>query len=135
MSKTVLIVEDDRLCMKFLTDLMRHRRHTVIGTNTGEEALVLARAHTPDILVLDVCLSSELTGVDVVRLMKSDVILRPIPILIVTAFAMHDEAARISTCGCDGFMTKPVPMFDFIEAVERLSGSFPRPLDVARIFV
>ena len=54
MSKTVMIVEDNELNMKLFNDLLESRGYRVIQTRNGLEALDLARAHMPDLILMDI---------------------------------------------------------------------------------
>ena len=54
MPKTVMIVEDNELNMKLFNDLLESRGYAVIQTRNGMEALDLARAHHPDLILMDI---------------------------------------------------------------------------------
>ena len=54
MPKTVMIVEDNELNMKLFNDLLESRGYSIIQTRNGMEALGLARAHHPDLILMDI---------------------------------------------------------------------------------
>ena len=54
MPKSVMIVEDNELNMKLFNDLLESRGYNVIQTRNGMEALDLARAHMPDLILMDI---------------------------------------------------------------------------------
>jgi two-component system cell cycle response regulator DivK len=91
MTKTVLIVEDNELNMKLFGDLLESQGYATLRTGNGIEAIELARAHHPDLVIMDIQLP-EVSGLDVTRWMKEDDELKSIPIIAVTAFA--DEGRR-----------------------------------------
>ena len=61
MPKTVMIVEDNELNMKLFNDLLESRGYAVVQTRSGLEALDLARAHRPDLILMDIQLA-EVSG-------------------------------------------------------------------------
>jgi two-component system, cell cycle response regulator DivK len=101
MSKSVMIVEDDELNM---------------------EALDLARKHRPDLILMDIQLP-EVSGLEVTKWLKDDPELKAIPVVAVTAFAMRGDEERIRAGGCEAYLSKPVPVAQFIETIPRFLGS------------
>ena len=66
MTKTVMIVEDNELNMKLFNDLLESQGYGTIQTQSGMEALDLARAHMPDLILMDIQLP-EVSGLEVTR--------------------------------------------------------------------
>ena len=87
MTKTVLIVEDNDLNMKLFHDLLDAHGYKTIQTRNGMEALELAREHHPDLILMDIQLP-EVSGLEETKWQKEDDLLREIPVVAVTAFAM-----------------------------------------------
>ena len=75
MTKTVMIVEDNELNMKLFNDLLESRGYGTIQTRNGFEALDLARAHHPDLILMDIQLP-EVSGLEVTKWLKEDEDLR-----------------------------------------------------------
>lgn len=121
MAKTVLIVEDNELNMKLFHDLLEAHGYNTIETRNGIEALDLARAHRPDLILMDIQLP-EVSGLDVTRWIKEDDDLRSIPIIAVTAFAMKGDEERIRQGGCEAYISKPISVSKFIETVRTYLG-------------
>ncbi|MGA8602556.1 MAG: response regulator, partial [Beijerinckiaceae bacterium] len=90
MPKTVLIVEDNELNMKLFNDLLEAHGYTTIQTNSGVEAVELARRHRPNLILMDIQLP-EVSGLEVTQWLKDDDELRSIPIVAITAFAMRGD--------------------------------------------
>ena len=86
--KTVLIVEDNELNMKLFHDLLDAHGYDTLQTRNGMEALEFARAHRPDLILMDIQLP-EVSGLEVTKWLKEDDDLRGIPVVAVTAFAMN----------------------------------------------
>ncbi len=121
MPKTVMIVEDNELNMKLFNDLLESRGYTVIQTRNGMEALDLARAHMPDLILMDIQLP-EVSGLVVTKWLKDDDQLAHIPVVAVTAFAMKGDEERILQGGCEGYISKPISVSHFLETIAQYIG-------------
>ncbi|MBD8875505.1 MULTISPECIES: response regulator [Roseibium] len=121
MAKTVLIVEDNELNMKLFHDLLEAHGYDTLQTRTGIEALELARAHRPDLILMDIQLP-EVSGLEVTKWIKEDDDLRTIPVIAVTAFAMKGDEERIRQGGCEAYISKPISVARFLETVRSYLG-------------
>lgn len=122
MAKTVMIVEDNELNMKLFNDLLESRGYSVIQTRSGLEALDLAKAHHPDLILMDIQLP-EVSGLVVTKWLKDDDEVAHIPIIAVTAFAMKGDEERILQGGCEGYISKPISVHHFLETIARYIGA------------
>jgi two-component system, cell cycle response regulator DivK len=116
-AKTILIVEDNELNMKLFEDLLQAHGYAILSTKDGLDALRLARAHKPDLVLMDIQLP-EISGLEVTRMMKADPDLAHIPVVAVTAFAMKGDEEKIRRGGCEGYIAKPISVSRFIETVQ-----------------
>jgi two-component system cell cycle response regulator DivK len=116
MPKTVLIVEDNELNMKLFNDLLEAHGYTTIQTNSGVEAVELARRHRPNLILMDIQLP-EVSGLEVTQWLKDDDELRSIPIVAITAFAMRGDEEKIRQGGCEAYLSKPISVVKFLETV------------------
>lgn len=119
---TVLIVEDNELNMKLFHDLLDAHGFRTIQTRSGVDAMDLARAHRPDLILMDIQLP-EVSGLEVTRWLKDDEELRHIPIVAVTAFAMNGDEERIRQGGCEAYLSKPISIASFIGTIRDLAGT------------
>lgn len=119
--RSVLIVEDNELNMKLFHDLLVAHGYRTIQTRNGLEALDLARAHRPDLILMDIQLP-EVSGLEVTKWLKDDDELRDIPVIAVTAFAMKGDEERILQGGCEGYISKPISVPHFLETIARYIG-------------
>jgi len=122
MAKTVLIVEDNELNMKLFNDLLEANGYRTLKTSSGVEAVELARAHKPDLILMDIQLP-EVSGLDVTRWIKADEELKNIPVVAITAFAMKGDEERIREGGCEAYLSKPISVSKFIETVRNFAGT------------
>jgi two-component system, cell cycle response regulator DivK len=120
-SKVILIVEDNELNMKLFHDLLDAHGYTTLQTRNGREALQLARAHRPALILMDIQLP-EVSGLEVTRWLKDDPDLQDIPVVAVTAFAMKGDEERIRSGGCEAYISKPISVVGFMGTIRRFIG-------------
>src|SRR5262249_25889347 len=116
--KLVLIVEDNDLNTKLFRDLLEAHGYRTAHTHDGMEVIPLTRQHKPDLIVMDIQLP-EISGLDVIKWLKSDPALKSIPVIAVTAFAMKGDEEKIRAGGCEEYLSKPITVQEFINAVKR----------------
>jgi two-component system cell cycle response regulator DivK len=104
--------------MKLFHDLMEAHGYNILQTRDGMEALKLARAHRPDLILMDIQLP-EVSGLEVTKWIKEDDDLRSIPVIAVTAFAMKGDEEKILQGGCEAYIAKPISVTNFLKTVER----------------
>ena len=119
--KTILVVEDNELNMKLFHDLLDAHGYTTLQTRDGIEALEIARANHPDLILMDIQLP-EVSGLEVTKWLKEDDNLRSIPVVAVTAFAMKGDEEKIREGGCEAYIAKPISVTQFLETVQRFLG-------------
>jgi len=121
MAKTVLIVEDNELNMKLFNDLLEARGYNVLQTRSGVEAVQIVREKMPDLILMDIQLP-EVSGLQVTQWIKDDPALKHIPVIAVTAFAMKGDEEKIRQGGCEGYLSKPISVANFLETVRNYIG-------------
>ena len=120
-AKKVMIVEDNELNLKLFTDLLRAHQFTVDGVRDGRVALEQARMFAPDLVIMDIQLP-HVSGIDLIEAMQKDAALSAIPVLAVTAYAAKGDEERIRGAGARGYLSKPVSVMKFLEAVRGIVG-------------
>jgi two-component system, cell cycle response regulator DivK len=118
MQKSILIVEDNELNMKLFNDLLQAHGYNTFQTRSGFEALELTRKHKPDLILMDIQLP-EVSGIEVTQWIKEDENLRHIPVIAITAFAMKGDEEKIRQGGCEAYLSKPISIVKFLEAVRQ----------------
>ncbi len=121
----ILIVEDNHLNMKLFVDLLQTRYHEVISSYDGVGICDIAMNQKPDLILMDIQLNGRIakgvdsiTGLDLIKLLKSSKETRNIPIIVVTAFAMGNDKEKIMQSGCDEYISKPVSIDHFLKVVK-----------------
>ncbi len=119
MAKRVLVVEDNELNLKLFCDVLRSQGHEVEGVRDARLAIERATLFAPDIMVLDIQMP-HISGLELIAAMKLDLVLRRIPVMAVTAYAGKGDEERIREAGADSFVSKPVALRGFLDAVNAL---------------
>src|SRR6266542_739895 len=112
--KTVLVIEDDRWTRSITTALLAGEGFAVVEAKDGEEGVQLAQRHLPDAIILDLALPT-LSGLEVLRQLKSELLTQDIPVVIVSAYGslMNENDSHLAT----GVIQKP---FDYDELVAQI---------------
>ncbi len=103
MSRSVLVVDDDRKTAELLRLYLERDRYRVSVAYDGRRALELARSQRPDLVVLDLMLP-EIDGVDVCRTLQAE---SQVPIIMLTARSTEEDRLLGLELGADDYMTKP----------------------------
>ena len=119
MGQKILVVEDNELNLKLFCDLLRAHGYAVEPVRDGREALARAREFVPDMVVMDIQMP-HISGLELIEQMKADADLRHMPIMAVTAYAAKGDEERIRDAGAEGYVSKPITLMKFIEAVRGL---------------
>jgi len=122
--RRVLIVEDNKLDMRLLKDILERSGYETLQAADGLEAINLAVTSLPDLILMDVQLP-EISGLEVTRRLKGDDRSRHIPIVAVTAFAMGWHEREALTSGHDAYISKPISVLAFLNTVESFLSRFP----------
>ena len=123
-SKRILIVEDNKLDMRLLKDILEWRGHETLQTGDGLEAINLAFANLPDLILMDIQLP-DISGLEVTRRLRVDDRSKRVPIVAVTAFAMGWHEREALDSGCDAYISKPISVLGFLNTVESFLSRVP----------
>jgi two-component system response regulator VicR len=124
MTKTVLVADDDPTIRDVLELYLKRDGFTVLSTADGQAALQIARAHKPDLIMLDLMLP-QVDGWEICRRLRAE---SNVPILMVTARGEEYERILGLGLGADDYVTKP---FSPGEVVARVKAIFRR-IEMAR---
>jgi two-component system cell cycle response regulator DivK len=116
--KKILLVEDDFMNMRLAEHILEGEGYTVLRATTAQEALRKIESTFPDLILMDVQLP-DMDGMTVVRILREKPSTRDITILALTACAMKGDRERILQRGCNGYISKPIDVQDFINTVRR----------------
>lgn len=119
MAKKILVVEDNELNLKLFCDLLRAHGYEAEPVRDGREALARIHAFMPDLIIMDIQMP-HISGLELIEQLKSDENLKAIPVMAVTAYAAKGDEERIRDAGAEGYVSKPISVMKFVEAVGAL---------------
>lgn len=117
----ILVIEDNPTLCDMIRRRLERRGYTTTYAADGLAGIESARTTLPDLILLDMSLP-RLDGWTAAVRLKADPKTRAIPIIALTAHAMHGDRERALEAGCDEFETKPV---DFEALVAKIEGFLP----------
>lgn len=118
-AKRIMVVEDNDLNRRLFCDVLKANGFDVDPVADGDSVLETARANNPDLIIMDIQLPG-ISGVDLIAAAKQEAGLKNIPVLAVTAFAAKGDEERIRAAGASGYLSKPVSIMPFMNAVREL---------------
>jgi two-component system cell cycle response regulator DivK len=117
--KRILVVEDDRLSLIVLRQLLTAQGYEILQSPEGWDGISRARNEEPDLILMDIQLP-DISGLDATLLLKQDDQTKDIPIIAVTAFVTPEDKAKALKSGCDAYVAKPVNISNLLRTVESL---------------
>ena len=120
----ILVVEDNALNIKLFCDLLAAHGHEPEGVTDSRFALDAARTFQPDLVITDIQLP-HVSGLELMELIRADATLCHVPIMAVTAYAGVGDDERIRAAGAQAYVSKPISVLRFAEAVEELLEAGP----------
>jgi len=116
--RKILIVDDEPFIVETLRFALEKAGYGCLVAYDGENAIKLARAEHPDLILLDIMLP-KLNGFQICRLLKFDARYRDIPIIMLTARAQERDRLLGRETGADEYVTKPFELDDLLAAISR----------------
>jgi len=114
----LLYVEDNPANLKLVEEIVRFRPDLrLMAAGDGSLGLTLARAHLPDIILMDLNLPG-MSGLEVLAQLQREPALRAIPVIALTANAMPRDIERGMAAGFFRYLTKPIDIDKFTEAID-----------------
>jgi len=117
----VLVVEDNEVNQLLTASVLEREGFAVDLARTSTEAMERIRAHTPDVILMDVQLPG-LDGLSFTRKLKADPATAGITIVAVTAHAMAGDREQTLAAGCAGYISKPIDTRTFGRQVREFLG-------------
>ena len=110
----ILVVDDDRLVLATLSYGLTQAGFEVIDADNGDDAILLAREHRPELALLDIRMEG-LTGFDVAAYLREFL---QTPFMFLSAFADEATVAKVKELGAVAYLVKPLDISQIVPAVE-----------------
>jgi two-component system cell cycle response regulator DivK len=117
--KRVLLAEDNPMNRELIHDMLEARGFEVIATGDGEEVLRKIEEVQPDVVLLDIQMP-RLDGYAVLRRLREGARFRHLPVIALTAYAMHGDREKALESGFDSYISKPIDFAQLRAEIERL---------------
>ena len=104
--RVVLVVDDHQDNRRILRDLLASAGYEVIEATTGDDGVAMAKARTPDLILMDIQRPG-IDGYEATRRIQADDALRRIPVIVVTSYALSGDDAKALAAGADAYVAKP----------------------------
>ena len=124
MGHSILLVDDFEDGLDMYQEYLTYRGYNVIVARNGQEAIVQARAHRPNVILLDLRMPV-MTGTDAMRVLRTDPSFQRVPIIALTAHALDDERLDALAAGFDELIAKPCLPDELAAAIERILAAPP----------
>ena len=130
--KTILIVDDKMSAQRLIADYLIENGYQVVTASNGREALIVARAENPDLILLDIMMP-EMDGYEFMQRYRRD---HNTPVIMLTARLDETDKVAGLELGADDYVTKPFGMAELvarIRAVLRRAREDFSPMEVMRV--
>ena len=120
--KKILVVDDSRTALFMVTTILRKERYELVTANDGEQALVMAVAEHPDLILMDVIMPNK-TGFEACRELKRREDTKSIPVILVTTRGEGENVEAGFQSGCNDYVTKPINAQELLTKVRDHMGA------------
>lgn len=114
----ILVVDDDRLVLATVTHGLAQAGYEVIDADNGDDAILLAREHRPQLALLDIRMEGK-SGFDVAETLRDAY---GIPFIFLSAFSDPETLATVKSLGALAYLVKPLDVGQIVPAVEAAFG-------------
>jgi PAS domain S-box-containing protein len=130
--RTVLYVEDNRANMQLVEQLIARRPDMrLLCAEDGTRGVALARMHRPDLILMDINLPG-ISGLQALKILREDSVTLHIPVLAISANAMPRDVEKGLEAGFLRYLTKPIRVKEFMEALDSALQLLPTDAGPAR---
>jgi len=136
MAKTILLVDDELDILNLLEFNLKAEGYSITTATDGDQAIQMAAANRPDLIVLDVMLPHK-DGWEVIRELHANPSTRDIPVIFLTARDSEIDEVVGLELGADDYVVKPISIRKFLARVKkalRASAQKPMSKDVKIVF-
>jgi len=117
----ILVVDDDRLVLATVTHGLSQAGYEVIDADNGDDAILLAREHKPDLALLDIRMEG-MSGFDVAAYLREHL---HVPFMFLSAFADDDTVQQVKALGAVAYLVKPLDISQILPTVAAAMAQLP----------
>jgi CheY-like chemotaxis protein len=112
----ILVIEDNQMNMMLVRDLLQLEGFNVLEAPDAETGIQLAREQLPDLILMDIQLPG-MDGLQASPIINMDPVLKDIPVVTLTSYAMKGDEVMAKEAGCAGYIIKPLDTRSFSQTV------------------
>ena len=120
--KKILVVDDSRTALFMVTTILRKERYELVTACDDEQALEMAAAEHPDLILMDVIMPRK-TGFEACRELKRREDTKAIPVILVTTRGEGENVEAGFQSGCNDYVTKPINAQELLTKVRDHMGA------------
>ncbi len=117
----ILVVDDDRLVLATVAHGLAQAGYDVIDADNGDDAILLAREHKPDLALLDIRMEG-MSGFDVAAYLRDQL---HVPFMFLSAFADDETVQKVKALGALAYLVKPLDIGQILPTVAAAFGNLP----------
>ena len=123
----IMLVEDDNNLREIYEARLQAEGYTIVSAHDGEEALVIAKAEKPDLVISDVMMP-KISGFEMLDILRNTDGLKDVKVIMLTALGQTDDQQRANKLGADRYLVKSqVTLEDIVKAAHELLGEEAAP--------
>ena len=115
----IVLIEDNETNRDMLSRRLTRRSFDIVMAPDGEEGIVSAGTHKPDLILMDISLPG-VSGWEAIQRLKANDQTKSIPVIALTAHALTTDREKAMAIGCDDYEAKPVDLPDLLAKIESL---------------
>ena len=119
MRERILVADDDPITTRFLSSLLEEKGYEVLVARDGEQALELARARSPELIVSDLVMPYR-DGLEVVRAVRRDPLLAATPVVLLSLKDREEDIVGGLEAGADDYVVKPFHARELLTRIRKL---------------
>lgn len=119
--KKILLVDDAKTVLMMEQMILNQPEFQLLTAYDGEQAVEVALAEQPDLILLDVIMPN-MTGIEVLEQLRREPATKDVPIIMVTTRSEIDYVERARAAGCTDYVTKPLDGAQLLAKVRLLLG-------------
>lgn len=116
---TILIADDEPEVVDLVRIVLEAAGYTVIAAADGEQALAQARAHKPDLILLDIRMP-KMSGLTVLNYFRQDPALTAIPVIMLSVVTTYPEIRSALEQGAIAYISKPFELREMVRLIDRV---------------
>jgi len=119
--KKILIVDDSEFTRKLIVSSLKNEKYHLIEASNGKEAIKKYKSEKPNLILLDVVISKQMSGIDVLKKIKKDS--SQAKVIMVSVMDQPKILMETKKIGADGYISKPIEAEELKASIKKCLSS------------